>query len=77
MLLPATMSITAGKTYTHSEVSKHAVVDDCWLIVGSTEKRVYDVSQFMEEHPGGKDIILEYAGKDASEAFEVCAESMT
>ncbi|RWR99958.1 cytochrome B5-like protein [Dinothrombium tinctorium] len=32
--------------------------------------RVYDVSNFLEEHPGGGDVLLEYAGKDATEAFE-------
>lgn len=26
--------------------------------------RVYDVSSFLEDHPGGEDLILEYAGKD-------------
>lgn len=32
--------------------------------------RVYDVTEFKEEHPGGKLIILKWAGKDATETYE-------
>ncbi|XP_033753769.1 cytochrome b5-like [Pecten maximus] len=31
---------------------------------------VYDVTKFLEEHPGGEEVLLEQAGKDATEAFE-------
>lgn len=33
------------------------------------EQAVYDVTDFLESHPGGPDIILKYAGKDATTAF--------
>jgi cytochrome b involved in lipid metabolism len=32
--------------------------------------RAYDVTEFKEEHPGGKNIILRWAGKDATETYE-------
>ena len=32
--------------------------------------RAYDVTEFKEEHPGGKSIILKWAGKDATETYE-------
>ena len=32
--------------------------------------RAYDVTDFKEEHPGGKNIILRWAGKDATETYE-------
>lgn len=32
--------------------------------------KVYDVTNFVEEHPGGAKIILKYAGKDATEKFD-------
>ncbi len=38
-------------------------VGDCWLVI---EGRVYDVSEFMIRHPGGRWIILAQAGKDAT-----------
>ncbi len=50
------------------EIGDHNSAEDCWVVI---KKQVYDITTFLDEHPGGKDIILEYAGKDATEAFEV------
>ena len=33
--------------------------------------KVYDLTEFINEHPGGKDSIMLYAGKDATEAFDL------
>ena len=52
--------------YTREEVAKHATEDDCWIIV---DNNVYDVTSFLPEHPGSPQAILEFAGKDATEAF--------
>ncbi|XP_061163586.1 cytochrome b5-like [Saccostrea echinata] len=38
-----------------------------WLII---HDNVYDVTKFLEEHPGGEEVLLEQAGRDATEAFE-------
>ena len=32
--------------------------------------RVYDVSDFLDDHPGGKSVILKWAGKDATETYD-------
>ncbi|KAF8958469.1 cytochrome b5-like heme/steroid binding domain-containing protein [Flammula alnicola] len=32
--------------------------------------KVYDVTKFMDEHPGGDEVILAEGGQDATEAFE-------
>ncbi|KAJ3784407.1 glyoxylate dehydrogenase [Lentinula aff. detonsa] len=48
-------------------ISEHASKDSCWIIVHG---KVYDVTGFLDEHPGGSKIILKYAGKDATEAYE-------
>ena len=59
---------TAGKNTIMSleEVAKHAGPDDCWLVV---EDKVYDVTKFMEDHPGGPKPLVLYGGKDATEEF--------
>ena len=31
---------------------------------------VYDVTKFLEEHPGGEEVLLEQSGRDATEPFE-------
>lgn len=45
---------------TASDVAIHNNRGSCWIII---EGHVYDVTDFLEEHPGGPDIILRYAGK--------------
>lgn len=49
------------------EVSQHNKKDDCWVII---HDKAYDLSDFMDEHPGGLAIIMKYAGKDATKAFD-------
>ena len=38
-----------------------------WLII---DGRVYDVTDFLDLHPGGRDALLAYAGTDASPVFQ-------
>ncbi|KKZ60612.1 L-lactate dehydrogenase (cytochrome) [[Emmonsia] crescens] len=56
-----------GKLLTGAEIQKHNSKDSCWVIVHG---KAYDVTDFLPEHPGGQNIILKYAGKDATEEFE-------
>ena len=50
------------------EVAKHNKEDDCWVVVNG---QVLDVTEFMPDHPGGKKAIMVFAGKDASEEFNM------
>lgn len=56
------------KEFTAEEVAKHNSEKDCWVIVNG---QVLDVTAFLAEHPGGKKAILLFAGKDASEEFNM------
>ncbi|XP_062141974.1 uncharacterized protein LOC133850033 [Drosophila sulfurigaster albostrigata] len=51
---------------TLEEVAQHDSFDDCWIVIYD---RVYDVTQFLREHPGGDDVIMDHAGRDATIAF--------
>jgi len=71
---PTTTTTTTPKTesgdvkmYTREEVSKHNTDDDVWLILHG---KVYNVTKFLEDHPGGPDSLQQNAGTDATDAFE-------
>jgi flavocytochrome c len=62
------LSASNEKEFSAEEVSKHNKDGDVWLILNGG---VYDVSKFILDHPGGKDTIMEYAGKDATDTFDL------
>jgi len=52
--------------YSLNQVSFHSSPDDCWIVI---RDRVYDVTKFISQHPGGFDIMMEQAGRDATLAY--------
>merc|ERR1712137_1365431 len=57
-----------GGGYTMEEVAKHTSKTDCWVVVAG---QVLGVTKFLGEHPGGELAILTFAGKDATEEFNM------
>jgi cytochrome b involved in lipid metabolism len=62
----------ALKPVSQAELSKHAAYGDCWIVI---KDQVVDVTTFLGEHPGGGDIIAEFAGRDATAAFNEIGHS--
>lgn len=58
---------TSGKAISMKEVAKHSTKDDCWCAIHG---KVYNLTSFLSDHPGGSRIIVKYAGKDATAAFD-------
>ncbi|CAO3683335.1 unnamed protein product [Umbelopsis vinacea] len=53
--------------YTIEQVSQHNSEGDCWVII---HDKVYDVTNFLKEHPGGKKVLLKASGTDATKQFD-------
>ncbi|OAE23833.1 hypothetical protein AXG93_369s1270 [Marchantia polymorpha subsp. ruderalis] len=45
------------KVFSYEEIAKHRSVDDAWIVV---DGQVYDVTYFLETHPGGQELILDH-----------------
>ncbi|XP_072278677.1 cytochrome b5 type B [Pyxicephalus adspersus] len=59
--------------YTLEEVQKRNSAKELWLVIHG---RVYDITSFVEEHPGGEEVLFEQAGADATESFEDVGHSV-
>jgi len=54
--------------YTIADVAKHNKKEDIWVII---DGKVLDVTKFLPDHPGGEKAIILYAGRDATEEFNM------
>ncbi|TPX38997.1 hypothetical protein SeMB42_g01066 [Synchytrium endobioticum] len=62
----------ASKVYSWNEIGTHNTRNDIWVVV---HRKVYNITKFLDEHPGGEEVLLEQAGVDATEAFEEIGHS--
>ncbi|XP_076233182.1 cytochrome b5 isoform X2 [Calliopsis andreniformis] len=63
----STVDTATTKLYTRAEVFKHTENNDLWIII---HNKVYNLSSFLNEHPGGEEVLLELGGRDGTEPFE-------
>ena len=55
-----------GGGLTIASVQQHATPDNCWIIISNN---IYDVTNYMNLHPGAASTIIPYCGADATNAF--------
>uniref|UniRef100_A0A8C6CFD5 Cytochrome b5 heme-binding domain-containing protein n=1 Tax=Moschus moschiferus TaxID=68415 RepID=A0A8C6CFD5_MOSMO len=53
-------------TYIWQEVQRHNQETDQWLVIN---RKVYDVTGWVDRHPGGRQVLNYYAGEDATDVF--------
>ncbi len=63
----STKQSSTTSTYTPQQVAEHASENDCWLIIDGS---VYDVTKYINKHPGGAQEIVSMCGQDATNAFK-------
>lgn len=54
------------RIYTKEDVEEHNNTASCWV---SRKGKVYNITKFLVDHPGGDEAIMPYAGKDVEEVM--------
>lgn len=54
------------KSFTMAEVAQNNSAAKCWIVVN---RNVYDVTNFINKHPGGPEKVLRLCGTDGTSAF--------
>ena len=54
-------------TFSRSAIATHNTTTSCYVTIGN---KVYDVTSFLPDHPGGGDLIAEYGGQDVAEIMQ-------
>ncbi len=53
-------------SYTLAEVAEHDELDDCWMAI---EGKVYDFTDYIEQHPTPPDVLEPWCGTEATEGM--------
>ncbi|EGX95952.1 Cytochrome b5 [Cordyceps militaris CM01] len=58
--------------YTLEQVAEANSPENAWIVIHG---KVYNVSSYLDDHPGGRDVLLELAGGDATNDFDFVGHS--
>ena len=67
-VLAEMMALRSLPAVSYDDIGKHNKASDAWVLVDGV---VYDVTKFHKIHPGGSLVLLQHAGKDATEDFKM------
>jgi len=62
-----------SQEYTYDEIKQHRSSKSCWLVIHG---KVYDVTKFLDQHPGGEEVMLDASGRNATQDFEDVGHSV-
>ncbi|CAG8652372.1 15366_t:CDS:2 [Cetraspora pellucida] len=63
----ASATMSSKKLFTFEELSQHNKKGSLYVAI---KGKIYDISKFIDEHPGGEVVLLDEAGRDATDAFK-------
>ncbi|EGG15010.1 hypothetical protein DFA_09830 [Cavenderia fasciculata] len=74
-ILPSNIKelINQKNYFSLEEISRHNTRESCWMII---QNKVYDITEYIDRHPGGKNALLRFAGKDGSENVQFHSNKM-
>ncbi|KAJ1978709.1 fatty acid alpha-hydroxylase [Dimargaris verticillata] len=58
---------TTDRQWSSAEVARHNRADSLWV---SYRGKVFDLTEFAQDHPGGLDLLLDYAGQDVEKVMK-------
>ncbi|CAG9989403.1 unnamed protein product [Clonostachys byssicola] len=61
-----------GKQFTLAEVAEHNTKGDLYIVLRG---KVYDLTPFVDDHPGSAEILIDAAGQDCTEAYDDAGHS--
>ncbi|OQV11741.1 putative Cytochrome b5 reductase 4 [Hypsibius exemplaris] len=61
------VGLSETRVITLQEVAKHNQESDCWMAIRG---KVYNITKYLDYHPGGVDILMKEAGKEATALFD-------
>lgn len=62
----STATTKSGAKYTLAVVKKHNSPSSCWTVIN---KNVYNLTQWIDQHPGGPAVIKQLCGRDGTALF--------
>ena len=60
-------AVDVNTEYDRATIATHASVSDLWVII---DDKVYDLTEYADEHPGGAAALAKHAGGDATKGFK-------
>ena len=55
-----------AKQFTLEEINKHTDEEDCWIVIHGN---VYNVTDFLDSHPGGPEYLTDFSGCESPAAY--------
>ncbi|KAI8137115.1 cytochrome b5-like heme/steroid binding domain-containing protein [Fennellomyces sp. T-0311] len=55
------------KLFSYEEIAKHNTRNDLYMVISG---KVYDITAFVDEHPGGEEVLIDEGAKDATGPFD-------
>ena len=59
------------RIYAKEDIESHSSPSSCWV---TRNGKVYDVTSFLADHPGGEEYILKYSGRDVGQVMKDASE---